>query len=140
MFVGNGVFRGRGFSVPRVRPAWPDPGIVNLSGELLDLSKTTIADTVTITLPDTGGDFWPCSLRRWARAGGGIGGRLCVLGSALFFPITASCQSYRAILGHRPEDWLCDFCNNGDCGCATSGIHRSGVAETEESGNCYFSL
>ena len=43
---------------PRVRPAWPDPATINLAGELLDLSKTTIAYTGTMTLPDTGGDFW----------------------------------------------------------------------------------
>ena len=43
---------------PRVRPAWPDPATINLAGELLDLSSTTIAYTGTITLPDTGADFW----------------------------------------------------------------------------------
>lgn len=39
-------------------PAWPGPGTLNLAGELLDLSTTTIAYTGTITLPDTGADFW----------------------------------------------------------------------------------
>jgi hypothetical protein len=43
---------------PRVRPAWPDPATINLAGELLDLSSTTIAYTGTITVPDTGADFW----------------------------------------------------------------------------------
>ncbi|VVT06171.1 conserved hypothetical protein [Hoeflea sp. EC-HK425] len=43
---------------PRVRPVWPDPATINLAGELLDLSSTTIAYTGTITLPDTGADFW----------------------------------------------------------------------------------
>ena len=41
-----------------VRPAWPDPATINLAGELLDLSKTNLAYTGTITLPDTGADFW----------------------------------------------------------------------------------
>lgn len=41
-----------------VRPAWPDPATINLAGELLELSTTTIAHTGTLTLPDTGGDFW----------------------------------------------------------------------------------
>ena len=43
---------------PRVRPVWPDPATINLAGELLDLSSTTIAYTGTITVPDTGADFW----------------------------------------------------------------------------------
>ena len=41
-----------------VRLAWPDPATINLAGELLDLSKTNLAYTGTITLPDTGADFW----------------------------------------------------------------------------------
>ncbi|MCY0154295.1 hypothetical protein OEG86_20940 [Hoeflea alexandrii] len=41
-----------------MRPVWPDPATINLAGELLDLSSTTIAYTGTITLPDTGADFW----------------------------------------------------------------------------------
>ena len=42
----------------RVRPAWPDPGTINLAGELLALSKTTIAYTASIGVPETGADFW----------------------------------------------------------------------------------
>ena len=44
--------------IPDVRPAWPDPATIYLAAELLDLSKTSIAYTGTLTLPDTGGDFW----------------------------------------------------------------------------------
>lgn len=44
--------------MPPVLPVWPDRGAVNLAGELLDLSHTTIAYTATITLPETGADFW----------------------------------------------------------------------------------
>ncbi|MEM5474404.1 hypothetical protein WNZ14_21965 [Hoeflea sp. AS60] len=45
-------------AIPHVRPAWPDPGTINLAGELLDLSMTTMAYTASIGVPDTGADFW----------------------------------------------------------------------------------
>ncbi len=45
-------------ATPHVRPAWPDPGTINLAGELLDLSMTTIAYTASIGVPETGSDFW----------------------------------------------------------------------------------
>ncbi|MBU4530952.1 MAG: hypothetical protein KUA43_05320 [Hoeflea sp.] len=45
-------------AAPRVLPAWPGPGTINLAGELLSLSETTIATTATITLPETAPDFW----------------------------------------------------------------------------------
>jgi len=45
-------------AVVPVRPAWPDPATINLAGELLDLSKTTLAYTASIGVPETGADFW----------------------------------------------------------------------------------
>ena len=42
----------------RVRPAWPDPATIYLAGELLELSKTNLAYTASIGVPETGADFW----------------------------------------------------------------------------------
>lgn len=39
-------------------PVWPSPGAITLAQDLLDLSQTTFAYTATITLPETGPDFW----------------------------------------------------------------------------------
>lgn len=45
-------------AVPLVQPAWPDRSTINLAGELLDLSMTSIAYTASIGVPETGADFW----------------------------------------------------------------------------------
>ncbi|MEQ8480366.1 MAG: hypothetical protein RIC18_06895 [Hoeflea sp.] len=39
-------------------PVWPSPGAITLAQDLLDLSQTTFAYTATLTLPETGPDFW----------------------------------------------------------------------------------
>ena len=41
-----------------VSPAWPDPASINLAGELLNLSATTMAYTATRQPPNIGADFW----------------------------------------------------------------------------------
>ncbi|WP_422371009.1 hypothetical protein [Hoeflea sp.] len=44
--------------VPFRLPVWPSPGAITLAQDLLDLSQTTFAYTATITMPETGPDFW----------------------------------------------------------------------------------
>lgn len=51
-----------------VIPAWPDPASINLAGELLNLSATTMAYTATRQPPNIGADFW--ALLATALAGG----------------------------------------------------------------------
>lgn len=45
-------------AVPLEVPVWPGPGTVDLLTKLLDLGETQITYTATITLPETGADFW----------------------------------------------------------------------------------
>lgn len=119
---------------PRVRPAWPDPATIDPAGELLDLSKTAIACTGTMTLPDAGADFRRCWRRHWGRAGGGRGvGRLDAvplpLGGGDFGAVAEGRKSAKPISANEDlsatprEGWFSDL--SAGQRCALTPSHRT---------------